>query len=60
MARTLKDIVLRRTGIATLGNPGKEILTRVARVMARELKWNEEKVSEELENTIYFLKIPSK
>jgi glycerol-3-phosphate dehydrogenase len=60
MARTLKDTVLRRTGIATLGNPGKEILTRVARIMARELKWNEAKVSEEIENTIYFLKIPSK
>ncbi len=59
MARTLKDIVLRRTGIATLGNPGKEILTRIARVMARELKWNDEKVSEEIENTIYFLDIPS-
>jgi glycerol-3-phosphate dehydrogenase len=60
MARTLKDIVLRRTGIATLGDPGKEILTRVARVMARELKWNEQKVSEEIENTIDFLKIPIK
>ena len=59
MARTLKDVVLRRTGIATLGNPGAEILMRTARVMASELVWNEEKISEEIENTIEFLKIPS-
>jgi len=60
MARTLRDIVLRRTGIATLGNPGDGILLQVAQIMARELKWNEQKISEEVESTIDFLKIPSK
>ncbi len=59
MARTLKDIVLRRTGMATLGNPGKKILLRVAQVMARELKWRKEKIFEEVENTLEFLKVPS-
>jgi len=58
MARTLKDIVLRRTGIATLGNPGKKILLRVAEVMARELNWDKEKVFEEVEGTLEFLQIP--
>lgn len=59
MARTLKDMVLRRTGIATLGNPGKIILLRVAEIMARELNWNKEKTLEEVENTLAFLKVPS-
>ena len=37
MALTLKDIVLHRTGIATLGNPGEAILQRVARAVADDL-----------------------
>jgi glycerol-3-phosphate dehydrogenase len=59
MARTLKDIVLRRTGIATLGNPGKTLLLRVAQVMARELNWDQERIFEEVESTVAFLKVPS-
>ena len=59
MARTLKDIVLRRTGIATLGNPGENILLRVAGVVARELNWGKKKIFEEVESTLEFLKIPS-
>ena len=59
MARTLKDIVLRRTGIATLGNPGENILLRVAEVVARELNWGKKKIFEEVESTLEFLKIPS-
>lgn len=59
MARTLKDMVLRRTGIATLGNPGKTILLRVAEIMARELNWNKEKTLEEVESTLASLKVPS-
>ena len=60
MARTLKDMVLRRTGIATLGNPGKKSLLRVARVMARELNWDQERIFEEVENTLAFLRVPFK
>ena len=59
MARTLKDMVLRRSGIATLGNPGKKILLRVAEVMAQELNWDQEKILDEVESTLAFLKIPS-
>ena len=60
MARTLKDMVLRRTGIATLGNPGKKSLLRGARVMARELNWDQERIFEEVENTLAFLRVPFK
>ena len=60
MARTLKDMVLRRTGIATLGNPGKKSLLRVAEVMARELNWDQERIFEEVENTLAFLRVPFK
>ena len=59
MVRTLQDILLRRTGIATLGNPGKAVLVRVARIMAPELRWNEEKILAEIDKTMDFLKIPS-
>ena len=60
MARTLPDVLLRRTGIATLGNPGREVLVRVARIMAPELGWNEEKTFAEIEKAMDFLKIPSR
>lgn len=59
MARTLKDMVLRRTGIGTLGNPEKTILLRVAEVMARELNWKNEKILEEVGSTLAYLKVPS-
>ena len=60
MARTLSDVLLRRTGIATLGNPGRAVLVRVARIMGDELGWNEEKTLVEIEKTMDFLKIPSR
>ena len=59
MACTLKDIALRRTGIATLKNPGEEILLRTAKIMARELNWDQEKISEEVKTTMNFLEVPS-
>jgi glycerol-3-phosphate dehydrogenase len=59
MARTLQDVLLRRTGIATLGDPGKEVLLRVARIMAGELKWTDRQILEEVEKATAFLKIPS-
>ncbi|EFK08060.1 FAD dependent oxidoreductase [delta proteobacterium NaphS2] len=58
MALTLKDIVLRRTGIGTLGNPGENILFQVARIMAQELNWNEKKIMKEVESTSNFLRLP--
>jgi glycerol-3-phosphate dehydrogenase len=58
MAFTLKDIVLRRTGLATLGHPGNDILHRVARAVAEDLGWDDTRVRQEVEVTKDFLQIP--
>jgi len=60
MARRLSDIVLRRTGIATLGNPGEEIMRKVAAIAARELNWDDRKTEEEYRSTMELLKIPGR
>ena len=48
MARTLEDIVLRRTGIGTLGHPGMEVLEMVAALAAAELGWDEDRKKHEI------------
>ncbi len=58
MAQTLKDIVLRRTSIGTLGNPGDDILKRVAQIAAKELKWNPARTAKELAETRKALEVP--
>ncbi len=58
MARTLSDIVLRRTGIATLGNPGLPVLENVAQLAAKELGWDGKKIETELADTLEALGIP--
>ncbi len=58
MARSLSDIVLRRTGIATLGNPGEKILKHVAAIAARELGWDDKRTDMEYENTVRLLAVP--
>ena len=58
MARTLSDIVMRRTGIGTLGNPGEEVLRKVAAVAAKELRWDKEKTEKEIAAVVQLLKIP--
>ncbi len=58
MARTLSDIVMRRTGIGTLGNPGEEVLRKVAVVAAKELRWDKEKTEKEIAAVVHLLKIP--
>lgn len=40
MAMTLADVVLRRTGLGTLGNPGEAALIAAARIMGAPLGWN--------------------
>jgi glycerol-3-phosphate dehydrogenase len=59
MARTLSDIVMRRTGIGTLGNPGEDVLRKVAQLAAKELQWNADRVEKEVSDTVNLLKIPS-
>jgi glycerol-3-phosphate dehydrogenase len=59
MARTLMDILIRRTGIGTLGNPGKEILERIGNLAAQELKWNSLKLERELKSANKALTLPA-
>ncbi|MBU6444089.1 MAG: glycerol-3-phosphate dehydrogenase/oxidase [Alphaproteobacteria bacterium] len=40
MAMTLEDVVMRRTGIGQLGDPGAEAINSVADLMAGELGWD--------------------
>lgn len=60
MARTLNDILFRRTGLGTLGHPGREVLLAVARVAARELGWDQARQEEELSRARAALKVPDR
>jgi len=51
MARTLNDVLFRRTGIGTLGNPGEGVIKKVAMTVAKELRWNAARLRKELEET---------
>ncbi|MHB8138088.1 MAG: glycerol-3-phosphate dehydrogenase/oxidase [Smithellaceae bacterium] len=59
MARTLPDIVMRRTGIGTLGHPGEEILRKTAATTAPLLGWDSERIEKEIEQTNILLRIPT-
>lgn len=58
MAQTLLDIVLRRTGTATLGHPGNAILGQIAAVAAAELNWDDKRRRTELETVDNLLRVP--
>ena len=59
MAISLSDIMLRRTGIAQLGHPGKEVMDKVANLAAKELNWDEQKTKDEISKMEKILQIPS-
>lgn len=48
MAATLDDALFRRTGIATLGNPGDDVLAAAAQIGQAELGWSPERTAREL------------
>lgn len=48
MALTLEDVVMRRTGIGTLGRPAADTLDGISRAMAAELGWSEERRRSEI------------
>jgi glycerol-3-phosphate dehydrogenase len=56
-AKTLTDIMLRRTGIGTLGNPGKDIIEKIINIAAEMLNWDKKRIEEENEsvNRVYKL-----
>ena len=60
MAYNMEDIVLRRTGLGTLGNPGNRVLWRIAGVAANELNWNIIKRIKEFIKIKRRLEIPKK
>jgi glycerol-3-phosphate dehydrogenase len=46
-AKTLTDIMLRRTGIGTLGNPGKAVIEKISNIAAEMLHWDKRRIQEE-------------
>lgn len=48
MALRLTDVVFRRTGLGTIGDPGEDGLRACAAIMADELGWDERRVEREL------------
>jgi glycerol-3-phosphate dehydrogenase len=58
MAVTLKDILFRRTGIGTLGNPGEKVVAKIAEIAARELNWSAERIESEILEAEKTFKLP--
>ena len=50
MVQHLGDFVFRRTGLGTIGNPGRAAIERAARLLARELSWEDDFTDREVEN----------
>jgi len=48
MAKTLKDIFFRRTGLGTLGNPGKETIEKVSNLVSEMLNWTDDRKQKEI------------
>ena len=51
MAVKLSDVVFRRTGLGTLGDPGVECLEQCAEIMGKRLGWSEATMIEEIQQT---------
>ncbi|HOO70737.1 MAG TPA: glycerol-3-phosphate dehydrogenase/oxidase [Spirochaetota bacterium] len=58
MALTLKDIIFRRTGLGTLGNPGGDVLRVAAETAAAELGWDSARTASEIESAEKALRVP--
>jgi glycerol-3-phosphate dehydrogenase len=52
MAVSLADVLFRRTGLCTLGNPGASLIEKVADMMAGELKWKRQQKNTEIEKAL--------
>jgi glycerol-3-phosphate dehydrogenase len=48
-ARTLRDVLLRRTGTASVGHPGEALVEAVADLAQRRLGWSERERKDEIE-----------
>lgn len=58
MVHSLKDILFRRTGLGTLGDPGQDVLARAGEIAARELGWPDERLAAELDRARQALRLP--
>ena len=52
MACHLEDVIFRRTGLGTVGNPGEAVLLRCATLMGRELGWSPQRIDQEVKQTL--------
>lgn len=57
-AKTLSDILMRRTGVGNIGHPGSKMLEKIAAVAAKELDWNESRIEQELRLSDDLLQVP--
>lgn len=55
MAQTLADVIIRRTDLARLGDPGRESLYDCAELMAGEHGWNRARTARELQSVHQWL-----
>lgn len=58
MACGLDDILMRRTGIGTLGYPGDAVVRKVAAIAAKELRWNDTRKKHEIDKVKTMLQVP--
>lgn len=58
MARSLSDVLLRRTGIGSLGLPDQETLRQVAALCAGELGWDAVRQEQEVAAVVDRLRVP--
>lgn len=49
MALSLSDVLLRRTDLGSLGNPGNSVIRDCAEIMAAELGWSPERAAREMD-----------
>ena len=52
MARTLSDVVLRRTELGTLAYPGDRAIERCADIMSHELGWDKKKKMDQIDDVM--------
>lgn len=58
MAKTLSDILFRRTGIGLLGHPGNKNLQKIADLAAEKLGWTEKQKNDEILKIEQEFKLP--
>ena len=56
-ALALDDILFRRTGIGTLGNPGEAVIEEIAKMAAKELGWNAKRRHGEVDKALQHFSI---